>query len=205
MSSPDEAVSVGDINRDGYNDLVLVSSYCLNNGWGVLSLYLGHPWLNSEPVWTIGGRGWQNLVDIRTSAGLGDVNGDHVDDFAIGAWDDFDFDGWRGRCLILSGDTTLRATADDLRPAFPHDIQVSVFPNPFNATTTIQFEVPIGVSRVSLQLINVLGQTVHSFERYVTPGTMSFTLDGWDLSTGIYFLRVQARDLQATTKLMVLR
>ncbi len=105
-SGAEVVASLGDINADGFKDMALIRSYCPGSWWGVLSLYLGQSALNSQPAWTIYGRGWQNLVSLQTAAGLGDVNGDGIDDFAIGAWDDLDTEGWRGRCIVVAGDTS---------------------------------------------------------------------------------------------------
>ena len=202
---PSDAIGVGDINRDGYNDVVLLRNYCANAGWGVLSLYLGHAWLNPQPVWTIEGRGWQNLVSIQTAAGLGDVNGDSIDDFAIGAWDDLDFDGWSGRCIIVAGDTMLRVDARDVPVAIPRTLEVAVYPNPFNSQATVSLDVTWGVRAVTLTTYNLLGQQVARQIMRGTPGTVRYAYDAHDLTSGVYLLRVQAGSFSTTQKLMILK
>jgi len=205
MSSADEAVSVGDINHDGYNDLVLVSSYCENSDWGVLSLYLGHPWLNPQPVWTIEGRGWQNLVSIQTAAGLGDVNGDGIDDIAIGAYDGLDFDGWRGRCIIVAGDTMLRAEADPRFSVEPASFSVQAFPNPFNASTTLTFSLPTPAV-VTMEVFDVLGRCAWRKELgRMTAGEKREVWDAAEMTSGVYFVRVNAGELARVEKVMLLR
>ncbi|MFZ5434622.1 MAG: T9SS type A sorting domain-containing protein [Calditrichota bacterium] len=199
------AASLGDINRDGYNDLALVREYCSGSWWGVLSLYLGQPALNSQPNWTIYGRGWQNLISIGTAAGLGDVNRDGIDDFAIGAWDDLDQEGWRGRCIVVAGDTSLRVDTDE--PFIPHPSSFSllVYPNPFNATTTLSFSLS-HTSPVSLTVFNLLGQAVYQDDLGVlNAGEHSHLFDASELPSGVYLARVQAGEHSQMRKMVLLK
>jgi len=201
-----EAVSAGDFNHDGYNDVILLRNYCTNSNWGVLSLFLGSPQISPQPAFTIEGLTPPlNLHSVWTAAGLGDVNGDSIDDIAIGALDDLDYLGWRGRCIVVAGDTTLRVEAHDLPVPIPRKLEVSVYPNPFNGQTVIQLEVPAGVSRITLTTYNLLGQQVAQKVIPANPGSNRYTYDGRGLSSGIYLLRAQAGQYVTAQKLMLLR
>ena len=205
-----DVASGGDFNRDGYNDLLMWTDYCADADYGLLTLHLGHPWIYSQPTFAI--EGWTpplNLIGIWTAAGLGDVNGDSVDDIGIGALDDIVYAGWRGRAIIISGDTTRRASADEPRAELPQTIRMSVYPNPFNSEATIELTVPLSGSPTTLTLCNVLGQEV--FHTVLPPfsGQYRYRFDGRDatapLTTGMYFLRAQSGQLWTTQKLMVLK
>jgi hypothetical protein len=198
------ASGLGDVNNDGYNDVALIDPGC-NNLWGTMCIYLGHPWLNPDPAMTIQGRDLQlNLIGINNTAGLGDVNGDRINDFAIGAFNT-NFDGFRGRCVILSGDTSLRADVPEPKPKLPDQLAVSIFPNPFNSTTTISLNVPLGARHITLTTFNLLGQVVREDHLPAAVGQMVFHYDASALASGIYLLRVEAGRFLSTQKIMVLR
>jgi hypothetical protein len=131
------------------------------------------------------------------------VNGDGVNDFAIGAWN-YDYDGERGRVVILSGDTTVRVDAHEPMSPLPTDLSLSAYPNPFNARTTVQLEVPYGVSTITLITYNVLGQQVAKQTVRAAPGVLHVSYDAHDLSSGVYLLRAQAGTSICTQKLMLL-
>lgn len=74
----------GDVNGDGYDDL-LVGAYQANSATGRALLYLGGPkGLSQEPVWE--GRGEAEGDQYGyTLAGVGDLNGDGFGDVIVGA------------------------------------------------------------------------------------------------------------------------
>jgi hypothetical protein len=205
-AGPQRAISAGDINHDGYNDLVMISSYCADNWFGALTVHLGHPWIYPYPTLEIDG--WTdplNLIGVYTAAGLGDVNGDGVDDIAIGAYHDTAYLGWRGRCIIIAGNDSLVASVPDWRPPTAAQFTLRAYPNPFNSVTTIEVELPTGSSKVQLTTFNVIGQRVAEVEVQANPGHFRYTYDASRLSSGLYLLRAKAGDSQSTIKLMLLK
>ena len=198
-------VPVGDVNGDGYNDLILFARDCFIADWDYLALYLGNYEVSPQPVWT-----WTNrtqplyLVSFASAAGLGDINGDGVDDFAIGATN-VDNDGTRGKVVILSGDTSYHVAADQPRPELPEGLSVAVYPNPFNVNAAIELTVPPGVKKVDLNLFNVVGQRVQAQSVDINSPRVRLTYSANDLSTGLYLLQVQAGTYCRTVKLLVLK
>ena len=79
--------NAGDVNNSGYDDLIIASAYRRDQVLGPLPavIYLGGPdFMNGAPEVSIG------FADVdlgpgigSTLAGLGDINGDGIDDFAI--------------------------------------------------------------------------------------------------------------------------
>jgi hypothetical protein len=197
--------SVGDINRDGYNDFVGFADYCDNSDFGALGIYLGHPWLYgpSRVIWPLTPP--TNMMSFQSAAGLGDVNGDGLNDFLVGAYDDLAYIGWRGKAVIISGDTNLVADANEPHTPIPQELQVSVFPNPFNSRTTIALDLPAYSREVNLVVYNVLGQQVFRTTLNNVSVHTSYSLDASAFSSGIYLLHVSTSSLTATRKLMVLK
>jgi hypothetical protein len=75
--------SAGDINQDGYDDVIIGAPGAFN-GWGMVSLYLGsETGLQDEVEWTVVGS--SNASFGRSVALAGDVNADGCDDVIIGA------------------------------------------------------------------------------------------------------------------------
>jgi len=93
----------------------------------------------------------------------------------------------------------------------PADFQLSQnFPNPFNPTTTISFQLN-NDSRVTLKVFNTLGQEITTLlNRQLTTGNHEVHWDGTDgnghhVASGIYFYQIQAGDRKAVKKMMLMR
>jgi Secretion system C-terminal sorting domain len=66
------------------------------------------------------------------------------------------------------------------------------YPNPFNPLTTIKFGTP-SLAPVSIKVFNMLGQQVATlFEGRLQAGEHKVQFDATDLSSGVYFYRIQA-------------
>jgi len=79
------------------------------------------------------------------------------------------------------------------------------YPNPFNPTTTIEFNLP-KAGEVTLNIFNILGEevaTLHSGQ--LLPGHYSFEWDASHLPSGVYVYRLEAGDYVQTRKMILLR
>ena len=84
------------------------------------------------------------------------------------------------------------------------------FPNPFNPTTTIAYNLP-QKAHVTLTIYNTLGQTVRVFqEGEQSAGTHQLRWDarnteGHPVSSGMYFYKISTETFTATKKMVLLR
>ncbi len=85
------------------------------------------------------------------------------------------------------------------------------YPNPFNPSTTIRYELPKSVP-VQLTIHNLLGQRVRTLINGATkaPGVYSIVWDGRDnaglpVASGVYFYRLKAGNFVKTKKMLLLK
>jgi hypothetical protein len=80
------------------------------------------------------------------------------------------------------------------------------YPNPFNPATTIQFSVAVS-GRVTLRVYNSIGEEVATlFDGNAEPGQYHrVTLDGKNLSSGMYVYRLQSANNLSTRRAMLIK
>jgi hypothetical protein len=79
------------------------------------------------------------------------------------------------------------------------------YPNPFNPITTISFDLP-SKSFVSLKIFDLLGREVSTIvSQVMSAGSYSKQWDAANMSSGIYFYRLQTSTVTETKKLVLLR
>jgi subtilisin-like proprotein convertase family protein len=79
------------------------------------------------------------------------------------------------------------------------------FPNPFNPVTKISFDIP-KQGFVSLRIYDVLGREVRTLVNEVkTPGSYSVDFNASELSTGVYFYRLETNGFSDIKKLMLIK
>ena len=88
--------------------------------------------------------------------------------------------------------------------------EISIFPNPFNPQTTIQYLIH-KESKVELNIYNIKGQKVKTLINEVLPaGKHTAIWDGTDqnnkpVSSGIYFYKMKAGDFQKLRRMVLLK
>ncbi len=79
------------------------------------------------------------------------------------------------------------------------------YPNPFNPSTNIQFALPVN-SNVKLTVVNALGQVVAELVNgELNAGIHEVTWNAANVSSGIYFYRIEANNFVQTRKMMLLK
>jgi serine protease len=79
------------------------------------------------------------------------------------------------------------------------------YPNPFNPTTTVAFSIP-EKGRVRLTIYNVAGEVVQTLvDREMEAGIHTVDWHAANVSSGVYFYRLQAKNFVATRKMLLLR
>ena len=79
------------------------------------------------------------------------------------------------------------------------------YPNPFNATTTINYQLPIR-SQVKLEVYNLLGQRIETLvDERQEAGYRSVSWRASEVGSGIYFMRLEAGDKSLARKMLLVK
>ncbi|OGV10869.1 MAG: hypothetical protein A3J84_07710 [Ignavibacteria bacterium RIFOXYA2_FULL_37_17] len=79
------------------------------------------------------------------------------------------------------------------------------YPNPFNPSTKIRYSIP-QAAKVSIALYNVLGIKVASLVETEQPvGNYEIVLNGNNLASGVYFVRMNAGNYSVTKKIVLMK
>lgn len=79
------------------------------------------------------------------------------------------------------------------------------YPNPFNPSTTIRFTLPKD-ALVSLKVYNVLGQEVATLlNKEMKAGSYNVDFNASNLSSGVYFYRIETSGFNVTKKMLLLK
>jgi len=202
----------GDINHDGYPDLIIgvVNSYAYLYE---AKVFLGGPGADSIPDIYLE----NSLIDHHeidfgaVVAGVGDFNGDGVDDFAVRSrtssgccwWGEVNFfAGWNSKPSDVNYEFVRN---------YPREFELKQnYPNPFNPTTTIEFAMPRH-SHARLFVYDLLGRQVATLlNRDLPAGTHRVTWDGKDdagqtIASGIYFYQLNFDGGRQTRKMVLLK
>ena len=86
----------------------------------------------------------------------------------------------------------------------------NAYPNPFNPSTRIEFNLPV-TNNVKIEIFNVIGQKVRTLlDETRAPGNYTVVWDsrndaGQRMSTGVYFVKMQSSHFNKTIKVMLLK
>lgn len=184
-------VSIGDVNGDGFNDFLSLQGF----GYPIAKLWLGSNNMNNNnlPI-----RAWGNSPDFFGGMinKVGDVDGDGVNDFALGTAT------MTGTCrdglfVIVKGDTSVKVVGvKNDTDAQPEGFKLlEPYPNPFNPEVKIEFKTGERAI-INLTLFDILGREIKriiideekdagSYEVEINSSTLN-------LSSGVYIIKMEA-------------
>lgn len=104
--------------------------------------------------------------------------------------------------LVSGGSTAVEQTKN----TSPTSIAIlDCYPNPFNPTTTISFQLPFA-SQISLEIYDIKGEEIETLIRgELNAGLHRIHFDGHQLASGIYIARLQAKSVSVATKLLLVK
>ncbi len=211
-----QTYSLGDVNGDGYKDFIS-STHIF--GYQNVKLWLGGKWF----PWNLDDAANRTWYGTSTGFGrilsdVGDVDGDGVNDIAIGQMlytDDNPPQGacTRGRIYIIKGDTSVVTSVKESSSIIPTEYKLEEpHPNPFNPATTISYKLQ-AASKVSLKVYDVLGReavTLVNEEKQAGKYNVELDAGKHKLSSGVYFVKMEVFGnnsiiYSSTKKLMLLK
>ena len=135
-------------------------------------------------------------------------------------WNDPDYDGWDVHYKITAvdhagneSDAASTGTATGIAgPRIPTTFALGQnVPNPFNPSTLIRYDVPVGGGEVTLRIYNVAGRLVRTLvDGPQAAGENRVTWNGRNdygssVATGVYFYRMTAPGFEMTKKMVLLQ
>lgn len=202
----DVIVNGGDLNGDGYNDIVCGAPGNAQD-LGALLVYCGGPKIdvNFDAAASLS---VQSQFGYSISS-VGDISGDGLDDIVVGA-PSFQWYEDRGKWFILLGDTNIHVTSVKTNvSSLPSNFQLlQNYPNPFNSSTVISYRL-MSRANVTLSIYNILGQKLQDLiSNNQDIGEHKIVFDASNFSSGVYYYKLTAvgsnNTIQTETKQMTL-
>jgi hypothetical protein len=172
--------------HDSWQTMKLVVNLDIDSAMFVINGTVIHTWR-----WTAGTGG--AAVPLRIAAN---------DFFGATAWDEMYVDNYRynpNASWIITGVTQNGNTV-------PIEYTLSQnYPNPFNPTTKINFALPKS-GLVTLKVYDVLGKEVATLvNSNMSVGSYSFEFNASNLTSGIYFYRLESNGFSEVKKMMLIK
>ncbi len=180
---------------DPLNPEVLTEDLNARTGASIYGDYLLTNWLEGVSLY--------DISNPREPALLTDYQTPSLRAESIELCDGYAMIGDRSSMIIL--EIIHPEKAGDPMRLIPSRQNLTSHPNPFNSTTIINYSIP-SPEYLSIKLFDTSGRELRMiYEGFQTAGLHSITLDGSDLPTGSYLIRMEAGEFQSTRKVELLR
>ncbi len=105
-------------------------------------------------------------------------------------------------CVSERSDATVTVTAPNSVVNIDNIKSFDVYPNPSNGNFEVSFTIPVS-SDVTVEVTNMIGQTVYDQQVGKVSGQLKHTLDLTSLAKGIYSLQIKAGDQVSSKKIVI--
>ncbi|MCP4584020.1 MAG: T9SS type A sorting domain-containing protein, partial [candidate division Zixibacteria bacterium] len=166
----------------------------------------GESWIEAEEIGPQSETGWHihsfavnNLItpndQVRIRFEASDLGGGSVVEAGIDAFEIIEMD---------CGPTSVQPGVNENQIPLQYALR-GCYPNPFNATTNISYELP-ATGQVTLEIFNVMGQKVTTLiNGSVEAGRHNISWDASSFTSGIYFYKLEAGDRTFTKRMTLLK
>lgn len=201
--------NAGDMNGDGFNDILISSNGNDQGGNSYIFVYSSGPNMDTNFDAAVGIGGVSNLGAFGSIAGIDDVNVDGYDDILVGAYA-YQWFTEKGKWFIFLGDSSIPVTSvEDEENNTPKDFALfQNYPNPFNPKTVIGYQLSV-IGNVKITVYDILGKEVAVLvNEEKSAGEYKTEFNGSNLSSGVYYYKLILTDSngnkQSETKSMIL-
>jgi hypothetical protein len=190
----------GDFNGDGIGDIAAGMSAVIAADMGEVHIHFGSRWIDGEADIYINSSHEYDGEFFplgRAIGGVGDYNGDGIDDFVVRARRE------DPELVVFAGNRDWQVDAPDELLPQEYKLSVNANPNPFNNSININFEIPIdGI--VELIVYDIRGREVETIiEKHLVRGSHKFI---WKSeSAGVYFLALSYNQYREIRKIVCVR
>jgi hypothetical protein len=187
----------GDINGDGYGDLICGAAR--EDPWGIAYIWLGGASMDDTPDASMRGDSMHASVGFRV-ASAGDVDGDGRDEVMVSHYPSSST--WHSVWVCKYTGTGVDELTDS-RPSLPSGVRTICSPNPFRTETTILFDLP-ETSHVTLSIYDITGRLVETLVNETQqPGIHQVHWNRKSNPSGVYFYRLRGGQFVETRKMVV--
>jgi FG-GAP repeat/Secretion system C-terminal sorting domain/FG-GAP-like repeat len=179
--------SCGDINNDGYPDIIVGASQGYPET-GKAFIYYGGNLMDNIPDVIFLGEGKNDHFGLSVASG--NLNNDNIPDVLIGA---FNYDK-NGAAYIYFGNESLPTTINDIENSLQNNIQI--FPIPTNSIINIFSDQTLG----NLRITDLSNRCLY----HITTSAKSIVIDISNFANGIYILSIDAINVAKVFKIIKL-
>ncbi|MGD1046848.1 MAG: T9SS type A sorting domain-containing protein [Bacteroidota bacterium] len=186
------------------NQVIFDSSHAMRVGIGVLA----SPWINSDSALTVAEKSGGTIIrrQFPTCTLMASLLSYVIPPFLCVWRIAYKCSDSTRTIVVNANDGIIVSVKDNTNQVTLERFELNQnYPNPFNPSTTVSFSLP-SKSFVSLKVFDIMGRDVATLvSEQMSKGTYSRHWNAANMSSGIYFYRLQVGSLIETKKLILLK